>query len=224
MVKWELLAGVPVDDARRVLAIGRRRTFGRGEIVFHQLDPADSLHLVAAGRFAIRRTTPLGEDTLLAIRGPGDFFGELALVSGGTRSATVQALESAETLAVFRSDFAELRRQYPQVDQVLVLMLAQEVRRMDELLSESHYVSAERRVLRRLLEVAEAYGGAARGAEIPLTQEQLAALAGTSRATVNAVLSAERQRGTLSLRRGRTALIDPTALARRAGLSSVDAG
>jgi CRP-like cAMP-binding protein len=215
-MEWELLAGVPAEDARRVLAIGRRRTFGRGEVVFHELDPADSLHLVAAGRFAVRRTTPLGEDSLLAIRGPGDFFGELALVSGGNRSATVQALEAAETLAVYRTDFEELRRRYPQVDQVLVLMLAREVRRMDDLLSESYYVSAERRVLRRLLEVADAYGGA----DVPLTQEQLAALAGTSRATVNAVLSAERQRGTVTLRRGRTTLTDPAALSRRAGISA----
>ena len=219
-MEWELLAGVPADDARRVLAIGRRRTFGRGEIVFHQLDPADSLHLVANGRFAVRRTTPLGEDALLAIRGPGAFFGELALVSGGARSATVQALEPAETLAVYRADFDELRRRYPQVDQVLVQLLAQEVRRMDELLSEAYYVNAERRVLRRLLEVSEAYGGGVPGAVVPLTQEQLAALAGTSRATVNAVLSAERQRGTLSLKRGRTTLNDPAALARRAGVGA----
>jgi CRP-like cAMP-binding protein len=128
----------------------------------------------------------------------------------------VQALEAAETLAVYHSDFEELRRRYPQVDQVLVLMLAREVRRMDDLLSESDSVSAERRVLRRLLEVADAYGGA----DAPLTQEQLAALAGTSRATVNAVLSAERQRGTVTLRRGRTTLSDPAALARRAGISA----
>lgn len=214
-MEWELLAGVPAEDARRVLAIGRRRTFERGEVVFHELDLPDSLHLVAAGRFAVRRTTPLGEDSLLAIRGPGDFFGELALVAGGNRSATVQALEAAETLAVYRSDFEELRRRYPQVDQVLVVILAREVQRMDDLLSESYYVSAERRVLRRLLEVADAYGGA----DVPLTQEQLAALAGTSRATVNAVLSAERRRGTVTLRRGRTTLGDPAALARRAGIS-----
>jgi CRP/FNR family transcriptional regulator, cyclic AMP receptor protein len=217
-MQWELLAGVPAEDARRVLAIGRRRTFGRGEIVFHQLDPADSLHLVAGGRFAVRRTTPLGEDALLAIRGPGAFFGELALVSGGARSATVHALEPSETLAVYRTDFDELRRRYPQVDQVLVLMLAEELRRMDELLGEAFYVSADRRVLRRLLEVSEAYGGAAPGVAVPLTQEQLAALAGTSRATVNAVLSAERRRGTLSLNRGRTTLNDPAALAKRAGV------
>ncbi|HEY7399176.1 MAG TPA: Crp/Fnr family transcriptional regulator [Gaiellaceae bacterium] len=222
-MEWQLLAGVPAEDARRLVAIGRRRTFGRGEIVFHQLDPADSLHLVAGGRFAVRRTTPLGEDALLAIRGPGSVFGELALVSDGARSATVQALEPAETLAVYRTDFDELRRRHPQVDHVLVHMLAQEVRRMDELLTESYYVSAERRVLRRLLEVSEAYGGTAPGVEVPLTQEQLAALAGTSRATVNAVLSAERRRGALSLRRGRTTLDDPAALARHAGLPPADA-
>lgn len=217
-MEWKLLADVPADDARRLLAIARRRTFARGEVVFHQHDPGDSLHLVVRGRFAIRRTTQLGEDSLLAIRGPGDVFGELALVSEGARSATVQALEPAETLAVYRTDFDELRRKHPQVDHVLVLMLARELRRMDELLSESYYVSVERRVLRRLLEVSEAYGGANPGVEVPLTQEQLAALAGASRATVNAVLAAERRRNTLSLHRGRTTLHDPTALARRAGL------
>jgi CRP-like cAMP-binding protein len=219
-VEWELLAGVPAEDARRVLAIGRRRTFARGEVVFHELDPADSLHLVAAGRFSVRRTTPLGEDSLLVIRGPGDFFGELALVVGGRRSATVQALEAAETLAVYSADFDRLRAGYPGVDLVLVQILAQEVRRMDELLLEAYYVSAERRVLRRLLEVAAAYGPVEAGVAVPLTQEQLAALAGTSRATVNAVLSVERQRGTVSLGRGRTTINDPGALARRAGAAT----
>jgi CRP/FNR family cyclic AMP-dependent transcriptional regulator len=217
-VQWKLLAEVPEEDVRTLLSIARRRSFRRGEVVFHQLDPADSLHLISRGRVAIRRTTQLGEDALLAIRGPGDLFGELALVTDGSRSATVLAIEELETLAVFRTDFDELRRKHPRVDRVLVVLLAQEVRRMDELLSEAYYVSADRRVLRRLLEVSEAYGGATPGTEVPLTQEQLAALAGTSRATVNAVLSAERRRNTIELARGRTILRDPSKLARRAGL------
>ncbi len=218
-MRWKLLADVPEQEARSVLSIARRRSFRRGEVVFHEHDPADSLHLISTGRFAIRRTTQLGEEVLLAIRGPGDLFGELALVTSGSRSATAQALETAETLAVYRDDFDELRRTHPQVDRVLIVLLAQELRRMDGLLSDAHYVTADRRVLRRLLEVSEAYGGAVSGTEVPLTQEQLAALAGASRATVNAVLSAERRRKTLSLRRGRTTLLDPAALARRAGLT-----
>ena len=79
---WELLREVPDTGVRRVLSIARRRTFALGEVVFHEGDLADSLHLVAKGRFAIRITTPLGESAMLALGKPGEAFGELALVSG----------------------------------------------------------------------------------------------------------------------------------------------
>ena len=125
-MRWELLEDVPDDEVRRVLSIARRRTFARGEVVFHEHDPADSLHLVAKGRFAIRITTPLGDSALLGLRGPGESFGELALVSGpeAVRSATVEALEAAETHAVYRREFDALRREHPRVGDVLVALLA----------------------------------------------------------------------------------------------------
>jgi CRP-like cAMP-binding protein len=213
-MQWTVFADVPAEDLGPVLAIARRRTFKRGEVVFHQHDPGDSLHLVVSGRFAIRTTTQLGEESLLSIRGPGDVFGELALVSGDSRTATVVALEPSETQAVHRTDFDELRRKRPEVDRMLVVLLARALARMDELLGESYYVTAERRVVRRLLDAAAMFGDT----EVPLTQEQLAALAGASRATVNAVLARERRRGTVDLGRGRITLRDPEALGRRAGL------
>jgi CRP-like cAMP-binding protein len=202
-VQWELFDGVPAEDLRRVLAIARRRTFRRGEVVFHQDDPADSLHLVVEGRFGIARRTTIGEDTLLAIRARGEAFGELALVSGRERSATVTALEEGETLCVHRIDFDELRARHSSVDRVLVSLLARQLQRMNELLSEAFYENARRRVLRRLLElgnVDEASGAE----EIRITQEQLGALAGASRATVASVLAAERAHGTIEVKRGVT--------------------
>ena len=78
MMQWQLFGDLPSEEIRRVLAMARRRTFGRGEVVFHEGDPADSLHLIAKGRFAVRVTTPLGETATLAIRGPGDLVGEFA--------------------------------------------------------------------------------------------------------------------------------------------------
>jgi len=216
-VRWKLLAGVPDEDVRRVLEIARRRRFKRGEVVFHEGDPADSLHLVVTGRFAVQRTTRLGEEALLDVVGPGDTFGEIALVSAGERSATVYALEPAETMCVRRQEFDRLRGAHPSVDRMLVRLLAGELRRMDRLVTDAYYVSAPRRVLRRLLDLAAVYGNGAAGTEIPLTQEQLASLAGASRATVNAVLAAERARKTIELRRGATVVRDPQALARRAG-------
>jgi CRP/FNR family transcriptional regulator, cyclic AMP receptor protein len=219
-MQWKLLDGVPEEDVQRVLSIARRRTFRRGEVVFHELDPADSLHLVVKGRFAIHRTTRLGEDALLAVRGRGDAFGELALISGEARSATAYALEPAETLCVLRREFDRLRNVHPSVDRMLVTLLAHALRRMNELLTEAYYENAEKRVLRRLLELVAVYGDNTSETEIPMTQEQLASLAGTSRATVNAVLSAERTRGTIALRRGATIVRKPEAVARRAGLKS----
>jgi CRP/FNR family cyclic AMP-dependent transcriptional regulator len=204
-VEWPLFADVPAEDVRRLLSIARRRTFARSEVVFHRGDPANALHLIAKGRFAVSITTPLAETAMLAVRGPGDSFGELALVSPGetVRSATVSALESAETSSVLRDEFERLRREHPSVDAVLVAILAERVRRLSEQVTEAYYLPAETRVLCRLAELAELYGGV-----VPLSQEALGELAGTSRATVNRVLCKQQDRGTLRLSRSKIAVVD----------------
>jgi CRP/FNR family transcriptional regulator, cyclic AMP receptor protein len=212
-MKWALLEGVPEDSVRALLSIARRRKFGRGEVVFHQEDPADTLHLVDRGRFAVRVQTQLGDTAILAVLGPGDMFGELALLGEDEdrRSATVAALEAGETRSVHRMDFERLRREHPETSAVLIAILSGQVRRLSRHLLEALYVSADKRVLRRLVEVAQLYDDAV----VPLTQEDLAGLAGTSRATVNRVLRDEESRGTVKLGRGRTSVLDPDELARR---------
>ena len=209
----DLFGELPEAELRRVVAVARRRRFGRNEVVFHRGDPADTLHLIARGRFASRVITQLGDTVTVAVQGPGEAFGELALVEAdASRSTTVLALEAGETYAVGRDDFTRLRQQYPSVNDVLVRLLARRVRRQSELLVEALFVPAETRVLRRLCELSRLYGG-----EIPLTQEDIAGLAGTSRATVNRVLRAESKRCTVELRRGRTSVVDAAALAKRSG-------
>src|SRR3954466_12470960 len=100
-MQWRLLEGVPHEHMRELLQIARRRTFARNEVVFHRDDPGDSLHLVSKGRFAIRVMTPLGDVATIAVRGPGESFGEMALVAAAARrSASVAALEDAETFSV----------------------------------------------------------------------------------------------------------------------------
>jgi CRP/FNR family transcriptional regulator, cyclic AMP receptor protein len=154
----------------------------------------------------------------VAVNGPGDIFGEIALLGDDSRrSATVEALEEAETLCVHELDFARVRREHPEVNEVMIRYLANEVRVMNERLLEALYVPAERRVLRRVGELARTYSGKGDGpAEIPLTQEILAGMAGTSRATVNAVLRDAQSRGLVELARGRVRVLDPAGLAKRA--------
>ena len=107
------------------------------------------------------------------------------------------------------------------MNEFLISLLAAEVSSMNERLLEALYLPVERRVLRRLIELAQMYQrGADEVVEIPLTQEEVAGLAGTSRATVNAVLGDAQSRGLLELRRGRVTIVDGAGLAARAGIGA----
>jgi CRP-like cAMP-binding protein len=216
-MEWRLLEGVPAEEVRRLLSIARRRSFRKGEVVFHRGDPADSLHLISKGRFKVQVMTPLGEPATIAIRGAGDSFGEMAIVGeGAKRSATVEALEASETFCVVESEFARLRGGYPSVDRLLIDLLASEVRTLNERLLEALYVPVDRRVVRRLAELSRLYATDGGRVVIPLTQEELAGLAGTTRPTVNQVLRALEESGVVDLGRGKTTVIDAHALEARA--------
>ena len=217
-MRWPLFDEVPEAEVTRLLSIARRRTFSRGEVVFHEQDPADTLHLIVKGHYVVRVTTPLGDTAIFSVLGPGEMFGELALLDGeeARRSATVAALEAGETRSIHRIDFDGLRTRHPETADILIAILSDQVRRLSRHLVEALYVSADKRVLRRLVEVAARYEPDADGATVvPFTQEDIAGLAGTSRATVNRVLREEEERGSVRLGRGRTTVLDAGALARR---------
>ncbi len=210
-MEWRLFKGVSPDDVRQLVGVAERRTYNRGQVVFHDDEPADALHLVVKGYFAVRATVPGGDTVLLALIGPGDAFGELALIDTGRRGATVQAFADGETLALHRNAFEALRRQRPAVDRALATILAERIRRLNDLLLEAHHVEADQRVRRRLLELAEVFDG-----PVLLTQDEIAQTAGTSRATVNRVLREEEAAGSIALGRRRTTVRDPEALRRSA--------
>jgi CRP/FNR family transcriptional regulator, cyclic AMP receptor protein len=215
IVEWQLFAGIPGEDVRAVLALARRSTYRRGEVVFHRHDPADAVHLIVKGRFDVRITTATGDVVALAIHGPGETFGELAVVTAAERTATVTALEPGETLVVRGSELRRLAREHASVDEVLVRVLAEHVAFLSERLVEAYTVDAEARVARRVLELGRVYGEKP-PIVIPLLQEDLAALAGTSRATVNRVLREAERRGLVEVGRGKTVLVDPDGFARLA--------
>jgi CRP/FNR family cyclic AMP-dependent transcriptional regulator len=213
-VRWRLLEDLPEADVQRLVSVSRRRRFGRNEVVFHRDDPADSLHLIEKGRVAVRVSTPLGDTVTIAVRGPGWSFGEMALVGDSRRTATVAALDQTDTLAVYKDDFEQLRREHPSVDRLLFAFLVGEVRLLEERLLEALYLPVERRVLRRLAELTAADDQ--QPLEVPLTQEELAELAGTTRSTINRILRDEEKRGTVKLERGRTTVLDREEIVRRA--------
>ncbi|MBA3233564.1 MAG: Crp/Fnr family transcriptional regulator [Propionibacteriales bacterium] len=220
-MEWPLLA--PLTDAERqhVLATARPRRFAGGEVVFHAGDPADSLHLVSKGRLAVRASTPDGDVMTLNLLSPGSYFGELALLRQDVphqRTATVIALEAAETLSLSAGSFHRLCDTHPRVEHLLTTLLALRVEELSERLLEALYVGLDRRVYRRLIELSEMYAAGAAATVIPLTQDQLADLVGGTRPSVNQVLQRLAGQNVVSLRRGRIEVLDRATLERRAGL------
>src|SRR3954452_12502281 len=210
-----LLAVLSEERRRAVLAAAVRRRYKKGEIVFHDGDPGDALHLIASGRVAVRVTTPMGDVATLQVLGPGECFGEGALLSDGSRrAATVQALEPLQTMVLSRSDFVRLRDDHPDIDALLVDILAARVQQLTTGLTEALYVPAEQRVLRRLAELADLYADHKATIVIPLTQDDLATMAGTTRPTANRVLNSAEDRGAIALSRGRIEVTDLRALRR----------
>jgi CRP/FNR family cyclic AMP-dependent transcriptional regulator len=222
-MQWSLLRDLPEADAERVLATARRRRYGRGVVICHEGDPADTLHLVVSGRLAVRVTTPDGDNATLNILGRGDYFGELALVRTGAtrRTATVLALEPAETLVLPASAFRDLCARDPRVEHVLVTALAARVEQLSTRLLETLYLGVDRRLYLRLLELASLYAAdtadTAEPTAIPLTQDHLADLVGGTRPTVNQALQRLAEQGIVQLARGRITVVDQAALSRKAG-------
>jgi CRP/FNR family transcriptional regulator, cyclic AMP receptor protein len=216
-VESPLLAVLADEDRRELLRLARRRRFARGEVIFHEGDPGDTLHLLAQGHVAVRAATPLGDIAMLRVLRPGEFFGELAVVSPGPRNATVVALDRVETLGIAKQQLDELRSRRPAVDAVVTEALANEIRRLAAALTEALYLPSEKRLLRRLVDLVALFGTDTNPATvIPLTQDELAQLAGVTRPTANRILKKAEEDGTMRISRGRVEILDSEALVRQA--------
>jgi CRP-like cAMP-binding protein len=212
-----LLDALDAEQRRRLLASARLRRFRRQEVLFHEGDPADSLHVLTKGRVAVQVTSDLGAPVTVDVIGAGDILGELALLTPDAhRSATALALEPTETMVVTAAQFAALRADHSGVEAMLVAILVERTRRQSARLVEALTVSSPQRVLRRLVELCAIYAPGRDEAVIPLTQDHLAGLAGTTRETVNRTLHRELEHGAVELGRGRITVHDLAALARRA--------
>jgi CRP-like cAMP-binding protein len=218
-MNWPLLASLTEDERRAVLSATRIRRFDRGEVVVHEGDPADSLHLIESGRLAVRVTTPNGERATLNIIGPGEYFGELSLLDGRqpTRSASIVALEPAVTRSLPASAFRELRERHPGAQHLVLTLMARRVQELSARVVEAMYDGLDRRTHRRLQDLVQLYAESPTGpVSVPLTQETLAELVGGTRPSVNQVLQRLVAQGIVTLGRGRVVVNDRAGLARKA--------
>lgn len=214
-MEWRLLSSFPEEDRRAILDAAAHRSFARGEVLVHEDDPADCLHLIAEGRVAVQVSTPSGERATLNILSPGDYFGELSLVGERgrrRRSASVVALEPTQTLVISAATFEALCAKHPAFDQLIAAALALRIQQLSRRLLDALYVGLDRRLYRCLIDLAHIYGHEKGPVTIPLTQEDLAFLVGGTRPTVNQILQKLSAQKIIELHRGRVIVGDAAAL------------
>jgi CRP-like cAMP-binding protein len=215
-VEWPLLEGLSATERQTLLGLTHRRAFGRGEMVCRAGEPADSLHLVERGHLAVRGILPSGHSATLNVLSAGDYFGELGLLrTERRRTATVVSMEPSSTLSIAAKTFSALCAGNPQVARALSVLLADRIDKLSGRLLETMYVSLDRRVYRRLVELGESYGVREDRATVPLSQSDLADLVGATRPSVNQILRRLADQGLVELHRGRVELLHVSALRRR---------
>lgn len=209
-----------VDDAglRALAGLMRPRRFRRNEVIFHQDDVGDSLHIVVGGAVKIVLPSQEGDEAIIASLKPGDFFGELALLDGSPRSTTATAMEPTETLALPRDQFLRLLPEDARLVTALLRALAGELRRLTGHVEELHFLDLAGRLSMRLVRLARDADPRASGRielNWPFTQSDLAAMIGGTRQSVNKLLSGLVDEGLLEIQHETLVISDLAALEAR---------
>ncbi|WP_262031181.1 Crp/Fnr family transcriptional regulator [Microvirga sp. Mcv34] len=199
------------DAIARIAALCTSRRMLDGETLFLKGDPGDALYGVRRGQIVITTTTDTGRQLTLNILGPGDVFGEIALLDGHSRSADAVASGNVELFVIRRSDFQDLLKRQPDITTRIIELLCERLRFSSERLEEASLLSLKTRLARRLLKLAEDFGE-----DIDITQEELSVLVGAGRETVNRQLQKWRKSGVVDLGRARVRIIDVARLQQEA--------
>ena len=213
-----LFHGLPPAVIDELATRVRRRRFSAGEVIYHEGDPGRSLCVIDSGRVKITSTSEQGQEALLAVMGPGEFFGELALFDDLPRSADVVAMEQTITLNLNRDDFFAIIDRFPSVSRQIFSVLASQIRRLTNNVSDIVFLNLDARIAKRLLELAAAHGvdtPEGRRIELNLSQAEIGSMVGATRESVNQCLRRFQEAGLITLGRQRITVVRPEALRRR---------
>ena len=219
----QLLQGVTVfealapDDLRHVVQVAVPRRFAAGQVIFREGDASDTCYVVRRGHCRAMRENIDGRTIALAHFGPGDIFGELAMFDDERRSATVEALDDVEAIAIAGSDMRRLMRAHADIAVKLVIGVARRLREANERLTRQSFQTVQSRVagvLLQLVEQAQAEGAGPRDVLLKVTQAEIAQLAGSSRESASRFLAVLERATVITQGRGRITVHDPEALKR----------
>jgi CRP-like cAMP-binding protein len=209
-----LFRGLPKATVARIAALGLRRVYEKGAVVFMRGDPGDSLCGVVTGRVRISASLAGGREVFLNVIEPGDSFGEIALLDGQPRTATATAMVRTELIVFQRAQFLALLSTEPLLAAHLIQLLCRRVRWTAQLMEDSALLGVPARIAKRLLSLARLHGPGSTGGAIKLaiSQEELAQFLGVSRQIVNQHLQVFKAKGWIQSGRGHVTICNARSL------------
>jgi CRP-like cAMP-binding protein len=213
----EMFSALEPEARQRVLAAAVPRTYRKGQLLFVENDPGESLIVLRRGAVMVFRTAPTGERAVLSVMRPPETIGELSLLDGGARSLSAEAIEDCQALALSRAAFIELVHVNPRLLDAVLRSLGSLIRRLTEQNADHVFLDLPGRVAKTLVRLAG--DSQAPMVTIELNQSQLAEMAGGSRQSVNQAIGSFANRGWLRTEGRRIVVTDLAALRKRAGMN-----
>ena len=208
-----LFADLEGEELERFSHVAVPRSFPAGTRVFHEGDSSDACYIVKEGSFRVTREHSDGRAITLATLGPGEIFGELAMLDGDSRSASAEALSDGELLALPANDVRSLLARHPEIALKLVAGLVRRLRAANVRLTKQSFQTVPSRVAGILAQLSREQGNGSGGeVTIRMNQTDLAQLAGTSRESVSRFLAELERAGVVRSGRGRVTVLEPPKL------------
>lgn len=214
-----LFLALDTEAAAALRASLKERTIAKGETLFTEGEPGDTMFLVIEGKLKLGQTSKDGRESLLAVLGAGEMCGELSLFDPGPRTSTATALTDAIVLSLGQEQLKPWLSGRPELAAALLQALARRLRRTNEAMADLVFSDVPGRVAKALMDLGEKFGEVTTEGLLvshDMTQEELAQLVGASRETVNKALADFSQRGWIRLESRQVLILDVERLGRRA--------
>ncbi len=199
------------ETLNKISKLGLKKQFKKDSVVLFENENANTLFVIISGRVKVSRVSEEGKEVILTILGESDFFGEMGLLDGMSRSANVTAIEDSELLLIQRADFLELLNSYPEVAIALLQELTERLRAADMKIKSLSLKDAEGKVASVILQIADDTGKIKQGTveieKLPY-QHDLANMAGTSRETISRTLHTFAKKGLIELDGSKLRIMD----------------
>ena len=206
-----IFSDLPSETLTMIEKIGTKKMYKKNDVVLMEEEAGTALFVIVKGKVKVTRSSNDGREVILTILSESDFFGEMAILDGLTRSATVTAIEDSELFLIQRDDFLNLLREFPEISISLLQELTKRLRTADAKIKALSLKDAEGKVATVILQLADDIGKIKHGKveieKLPL-QQDLASMAGTSRETISRTLHSFAKKGLIELDGSKLSILD----------------